>query len=486
MIPINIYNLTRIKKISLLTKIERQMSKRRGLLKIKSWEIDSLKKLSEHLKEEMDNGTGVLFYYSFQIPKLGKEFDLLRISDEYVLNIELKSMEVPEDKIKNQLLQNRYYLALLGKPVRSYTYVSDTDKLYRLSNTEKVIESDWGRLGEDILKQTGCYEEDIDKLFKEEQYLISPLTNPKRFLERDYFLTSQQKDIRKHILANIQQNNTLFQGFTGLPGTGKTLLLYDLALVLSEKQKVIILHNGTNKDELSQFNRRFKRMDFYNVSSIHKDVALSDYSAILVDESHQISKRDFDRIKNDALEYNIPVIFTYDVEDAIYLEDVEDYCVGNIRKLPEYNEYRLTNRIRMNKELSSFILSLMNISIYHHRKDYPSVSLAYASSLSEAKEEIRNYMLRGYVYIRIDGGNEPDNNPDIIKAGLGIGREFDKVVMVIDSEYYYDNKGYLRCYPDKNQVRILYHGLNRAKKEIAVVVLDNEVIFEKIVNVFCK
>ena len=146
MIPINIYNLTRIKKISLLTKIERQMSKRRGLLKIKSWEIDSLKKLSEHLKEEMDNGTGVLFYYSFQIPKLGKEFDLLRISDEYVLNIELKSMEVPEDKIKNQLLQNRYYLALLGKPVRSYTYVSDTDKLYRLSNTEKVIESDWGRL----------------------------------------------------------------------------------------------------------------------------------------------------------------------------------------------------------------------------------------------------------------------------------------------------------------------------------------------------
>ena len=67
MIPINIYNLTRIKKISLLTKIERQMSKRRGLLKIKSWEIDSLKKLSEHLKEEMDNGTGVLFYYSLGV-----------------------------------------------------------------------------------------------------------------------------------------------------------------------------------------------------------------------------------------------------------------------------------------------------------------------------------------------------------------------------------------------------------------------------------
>ena len=36
MIPINIYNLTRIKKISLLTKIERQMSKRRGLLKCSS------------------------------------------------------------------------------------------------------------------------------------------------------------------------------------------------------------------------------------------------------------------------------------------------------------------------------------------------------------------------------------------------------------------------------------------------------------------
>ena len=107
MIPINIYNLTRIKKISLLTKIERQMSKRRGLLKIKSWEIDSLKKLSEHLKEEMDNGTGVLFYYSFQIPKLGKEFDLLRISDEYVLNILECYYIKPDEVILILVDQNR-------------------------------------------------------------------------------------------------------------------------------------------------------------------------------------------------------------------------------------------------------------------------------------------------------------------------------------------------------------------------------------------
>ena len=31
------------------------------------------------------------FFYSFQIPRLGKEFDLLQIKDEQIVNIELKS-----------------------------------------------------------------------------------------------------------------------------------------------------------------------------------------------------------------------------------------------------------------------------------------------------------------------------------------------------------------------------------------------------------
>ena len=171
-IPINIYALTRISKIAAIQKMEKQMSKRTRSLNIKKWEIQSLKDFSQRLKDEKKDTVNMNFYYSFQIPKLGKEFDLLRISDDFVVNIELKSREVSEENIKKQLLQNRYYLASLGKTVRSYTYISSTDRLVRLTRSNKLIESEWSRLCEDLLRQETCYEDDIEKLFKEEKYLI--------------------------------------------------------------------------------------------------------------------------------------------------------------------------------------------------------------------------------------------------------------------------------------------------------------------------
>ena len=67
------------------------------------------------------------------MPKLGKEFDLLRISEDTIINIELKSDAIPDERIKKQLLQSRYYLSYLGKDIRSYTYISKQNRLVRLT-----------------------------------------------------------------------------------------------------------------------------------------------------------------------------------------------------------------------------------------------------------------------------------------------------------------------------------------------------------------
>ena len=52
--------------------------------------------------------------YSFTIPQVGKEFDLLRITDNSVVNLELKSRRVDEAKIEKQLIQKgnlQFYFA---------------------------------------------------------------------------------------------------------------------------------------------------------------------------------------------------------------------------------------------------------------------------------------------------------------------------------------------------------------------------------------
>lgn len=43
------------------------------------------------------------YYLNYQIPQIGKEFDLLRISDKLVINIELKSEAISNGDVLKQL-----------------------------------------------------------------------------------------------------------------------------------------------------------------------------------------------------------------------------------------------------------------------------------------------------------------------------------------------------------------------------------------------
>lgn len=59
--------------------------------------IEHLLRFLQSVDEKLCDG----FIYGYTIPQLNKEFDLLKISDDLCLNIELKSTNVGIDKIKN-------------------------------------------------------------------------------------------------------------------------------------------------------------------------------------------------------------------------------------------------------------------------------------------------------------------------------------------------------------------------------------------------
>ena len=241
---ISIYALTRNQNMECVQKLERQLSSRDFFLRIKEWELESMKALVKQLELHMEEVYKLRFFYSFQIPKLGKEFDLLQIKDDQIVNIELKSGIVSDEAIRRQLIQNRYYLSVFGKPILSYTYISSEDHLVRLTNHDHIVEGDWKQLCIALGKESPDYEGDIEDLFQAELYLISPLTEPERFLKKEYFLTSQQRDIERQILKRIRGERGGYFWFSGLPGTGKTLLLYDIAMKLSVRQRVCIIHCG--------------------------------------------------------------------------------------------------------------------------------------------------------------------------------------------------------------------------------------------------
>lgn len=483
--PINIYALTRTMNTDNLQRLERQMSGRKYFLTVKDWEIESLSKLMEHLQAYMPRAYELLFFYSFQIPKLGKEFDLLRISNDTVINIELKSNAVPDEQARKQLAQNRYYLSTLGLNMRSYTYISSDDRLLRLTGGGNIVEADWDVLCADLMKQECCYEEDIENLFKEESYIISPLAEPERFLQKEYFLTSQQKDIERRILKLIKDNGFCYQGFSGLPGTGKTLLLYDLAMTLSERQRVAVFHCGTFSEELKHLDNRLKRIDFFDGRNYGNKPDINDFSAILVDEAHRMDKGIFEYISRVAKDNKVPVVFCYDNEEAIEKREFGINIVDMYRQLPEYVEYNLTNRIRANSELSAFVQCIMRGSNFNHRKEYPSVNVAYATDTDEAKKLVDYYRMEGYTYI-FDENITSIECEDKVEVGIAGRMEYNKVVMLVDSHFSYEmESGLLSDFGEDKEspVRKLFHGLSRAKSGLAIVVLDNENVFEVILSV---
>lgn len=471
---ISVYALTRNQSAECIQKLERQLSGREFFLKIKEWELGSMKALVKQLELHMQEVYKLRFFYSFQIPKLGKEFDLLQIKEDQIVNIELKSGRVSDDDIRRQLIQNQYYLSALGKPILSYTYVSSEDRLVRLTNHDHVVEGDWKQLCSALEKEGQDYKGDIEELFQAELYLISPLTEPERFLRKEYFLTSQQRDIERQILKRIRGKREGYFHFSGLPGTGKTLLLYDIGMKLSGRQQICIIHCGEAGQEWKLLHERLRRIDFLSDSELDEETDLSGYSSILVDETHLLSEEKLLLLLKRS--QNRPVIFSSDSEDMISPEEMDHSTIEMIRNLPEIQSFHLTNRIRTNAELSSFIQNMMHLPEKRSSRWYPDITVLYANDEKEEENLLQDLEWRGFQIRTVE------NTEQISMLAV---RDTEKMAIVLDERYYYDENGYLRTerFAGHSDVRKLFHLLNQAKESLALVAKNNMTVYEILLEI---
>lgn len=467
---ISIYALTRKQNIEHLQKLEQQLSGREHMLKMKEWELESMRALVEQLELHVPDVSALRLFYSFQIPRLGKEFDLLQIKENQIINIELKSGAVSEEAIQKQLIQNRYYLSVLGKPIQSYTYISSQNRLMRLTNHDHVIEASWNQLCAALQKEGKDYSGDIENLFRAEWYLFSPLTEPNRFLNKEYFLTAQQRDIKRQILKKIREEQTGFFSFSGLPGTGKTLLLYDIAMKLSNRQQVCIIHCGEAGKKWEILHKRLQRIDFLSDNQLETQFSLEDYHAILVDEAHLLSVDKLNVLLD--MSEDRPIIFSSDSEEMISPKEIDQSTMKRMEELPNLQTFRLTNRIRTNAELSSFIQNMMHLPVRKNQNEFPHVSVVYANDAKEADMLVQDYVRQGYQYFQ---------QMEWAELGVTAVRDTEKMVVMLDERYYYDEDQYLRSRnPMQNgqsEVRRLFHLLNQAKENLAFVVKENETLY---------
>lgn len=427
------------------------------------------------------------FLYSYSIPQLNKEFDLLYLGNDCVINLELKSEFSSIQKIEHQLISNKHYLKLISNNLKLYVYVKKNNKLYIL-NDNKLIESDIKEFYESV-NSIKPIQKELDMLFSPKNILVSPLNSPDKFINSEYLLTENQTTIKKEILDFIKDTNDFhFCGLTGSAGTGKTLLLYDIVKTLSKSHKVIVVHSGILCDGHYTLNSNISNIKIIPAKDLRYR-EIKDVDLIVVDEAHRLYESILDKIERWIKKEEKKCVFTYDEKQKMSNSENRRKTMETILKLCDSYIYKLTNKIRTNKEIALFITCLRDLSKYRKEYLFNNVKIIFEPDKKRAVEIAKQLKMDNYTYISY--------TPSFYDFSLHyqisdfnthevIGQEFDGVVMIMDENFFYEKcflKGKTHPNPDYIYTQLLYQGLTRTREKLALIITD-ESLLENVLMLF--
>ena len=123
--------------------------------------------------------------------------------------------------------------------------------------------------------------------------------------------------------------------------------------------------------------------------------------------------------------------------------------------------------------------------------DYSSVELNYANTTQEAQSMLKYYQDKGYIFINYSKSNYEKSPYSAYAEDFDthhvIGQEFDNVVMLMDSSFYYDEDGVLQGVPHPNPnylyPKLFYQGITRVREKLAIIVVNAPELFGKVVSI---
>lgn len=446
-------------------------------------EIEDISALIQNINPSEYSLSG--FIYGYVVPQLNKEFDLLKITETTCLNIELKSEDVSDEKIKRQLLQNRHYLKLLNKShLLLFAYFSSSNTIATLDNENNVV-----KYSTDFLKTAWERIEieplliDLDQVFTPKNILVSPLNSTERFLNGDYLLTENQENIKKEAIHYIaSQSIDRFIGITGGPGTGKTLLTYDIAKDLSLCYRILIVHSGILCDGHYKLNQGLNNIKIISAKELRLR-EINNVDIVIVDEAHRLYTETLEKVERWVKRAKTICIFSYDAGQMLSSSEKWRDTAGKIGILCVNHIYKLTNKIRTNKELALFITCLRDLSKYRDEYSFPNVKIAFEPNKEKAVALAESYKKDGYTFISYTASfynHELDYQSREYNTHTVIGQEFEGVCMLIDDNLYYATNGKLcgKTHPNPDYLfeQLLYQGLTRVRSKIALIVTSESML----------
>ncbi|TCP24462.1 AAA domain-containing protein [Scopulibacillus darangshiensis] len=452
---------------------------------MRSEEIEQISAFIDNLSVD-DRYLGY-FYVGYKIPQIDKEFDLLRFGENYILNVEVKSCLNVEDA-RIQLLKNKYYLSSLGKNLKLFTYISEDNGFYQLDNDETFRPADISTFEKLLISQKIEHHSNIDDLFDPSYFLVSPFNDSERFINGSYFLTKQQEEFKKKTFDNHQQ----FIILKGLPGTGKTLLLYDLAKEFNKTHDIVIIHTG----ELNEGHLKLRQQYKWNIIPIKefKQIKQLNPKVIFVDETQRMYPQQLESIIQYIKENNIRGIFALDPKQILSVHERNFNNLNTLNTLNRSELFELSKKMRTNKELGTFVKGLFNLRSMANCRNTGNISIHYFGDIKKAREFAVGLEHEGWQIIDYTSQNYNGEAIQRMQLNRGLnahrvlGQEFDKVLVLIGSTFYYDDQNSIAVrnanYYDPE--RMFYQSVTRARKQIMLLVVNNPEFMAKVIDALNK
>lgn len=436
------------------------------------------------------------FTFGYEIPRIGKEFDLLRLGKNYNINIEIKNSSSTDTKRK-QIENGAYYLKSLDTPTLYYSFDVEEESILFGDPLEDNISFrtiGLNEMVERIKDQEVDYTTDIRKVLTPEQFLVNPFTDTDLFLKHKYFLNAQQQNLFNDIINEISKSDLSPVAIEGGPGTGKSLLLYSLENYLNNKDSIII-HSGNlnyGHDELNEHN-----FNIYPAKDI-KRIDYSDIKYIFIDEAQRTYNPQLNVLFKMADELDIKLLFFFDPKQT-FSNDENGH--KNKQMILDYTKERkgryckLGKSVRSNYKIVEFINQMFQFNINDIKTIEnlnQEVIIKYYNSFGdflghESKIIFNDYALIGYTssrykrdkYFKYSSYDLPHDT---------VGQEYDKVAVIIDKDFYYKgNKPKttyrLNAYNDDayySGVKMLYNNVTRAREKLFIAVIDNPEVYSKL------
>ena len=457
---------------------------------IRSYELDGIEALfSELLKYKPDISCTDGFYLGYSIPQIGKEFDLIRFSENDIINIEIKK-EATIEKIHSQQIRNHYYLSFINKELHIYTYISEQNKLYKLiqgPTNSKLQEVNISELLNKLLLQKVETYNNIDDIFNPSEYLISPFNSTDKFINGNYFLTLQQEAIYKDIQGILLEPSHSFIAITGDAGTGKTLLTYHIAKESWHKgMQVLILHCA----QLNNGHHNLIENWGWNISMPKYAPNYDNYDLIIVDEAQRMFPLQFTNLVSAIKSSNKKCIFSFDEKQCLHENEIKYNIKNKIEVDLECKPFKLTDKIRTNKEITYFIKQLFDKNKNIHDIKYPNITYSYCKDVQYAKAILNMMYQKEWKTPNYTPGTrsffsyEAYKSDDLDSAHSVIGQEYEKVVIVIDNTFAYSPSGQLYAANKYySQTRMLYQISTRAIKKLHILIIDNETMLDRCIKI---